>query len=73
MHLLQLTGMPIPRIFGMATIEPPIVIEHLVGTGQLSLLGTKALDDLEGGKKPCSASSQLHSTADQIRPCHCFG
>jgi Ser/Thr protein kinase RdoA (MazF antagonist) len=71
MHLLQPSGIPMPRIFGTAAIEqrPGIVMEHLVGTDQLSLLGSKPWTIWKAARNLARLHVQLHSTVapEQLR------
>jgi Ser/Thr protein kinase RdoA (MazF antagonist) len=71
MHLLQPTGIPMPRLFGTAAIEqrPGIVMEHLVGTDQLSLLRGKPWTIWRSATNLARLHVQLHSTVapEQLR------
>jgi hypothetical protein len=64
MHLLQATGISMPRLFGAVMIEqrPGIVMEHLAGIDQLSLLGRKPWTIWTAAKTLAELHAQLHST-----------
>jgi len=64
MHLLQSTGIPMPQIFGTAAIEhrPAIVMEHLVGTDQLSFLRSKPWTIWGAARNLAQLHVQFHST-----------
>ena len=63
MSMVQVTGIPMPRVLGTVTIEdrPGIVMERLTGTDQLSLLGRKPWFVWNAAKNLARLHAQLHS------------
>ena len=72
MHLLQVTGVPMPRFLGTVTIEgrPGIIMERLIGRDQLSLLGRKPWMIWRVAANLGRLHGQLHATTapEGLRP-----